>query len=344
MAALPLVTVADVLGAMLVEICFACALYGITTIQSFIYYQTSASRKDTRNMKLTVGAVWFLESLHTAFCIHLIYEYTIQHFGDYDFLEHINWGAGTTVLLSVLVSALVHGFYLKKVWITTKGSILVTAPLAILAIARFASGIASFGLSLENTQWRQFRFNISPFVAMTIGLACAAAVDIAIALTLVYQVWRAESKGERPPGNRVDVIIAYVIETGSATALFSLLSVVMFIAQRHSLVFLGFIEMQTKLYANALLASLNVRALTSTNETSTSQLGTYQLRHRRTIPRLQFRSQDTIANVTIFRETVIVREDNNDRQGRNESDDRDSKSTEVAVGSPDDGKGKNKLV
>ncbi|KAI0758991.1 hypothetical protein C8Q74DRAFT_1372873 [Fomes fomentarius] len=353
--------VRTVLGPMFIEVSLACALYGVTTIQCFVYYRTFVW-KETQRKKLLVGAIWFLESVHTAFCIDFLYSYTIQHYGDYLSFGRINWAAavqyytslGASVfsldialeysqpVVQVLISAIVHSYYIHKVWITTQGNRVITAVLAFLALCHLGCGLGAFALSLGEQEWKAFRFAITSSVVMTVGLACAAAIDNLIALILVYYILRAEARGESPYGNRADLVLACAVDTGAVTAVFSLLSVVLFGTQRHSLAFLGFIEMQTKLYANCLLGSLNVRAL-SDSHTCGDESAAYQLRQQHSLPRLHFHSHGPgdFTNVTIMRETIITHEDGHSY------DDTDSKSAVIGVataGGQDDGKGNEGLL
>ncbi|KAI0773592.1 hypothetical protein C8Q74DRAFT_1368165 [Fomes fomentarius] len=324
------------LGEMFIEISLACALYGVTTIQCFVYYRTF-TWKETQRMKLMVGAIWFLETLHTAFCIDFFYAYTIQHFGDYRALARINWGAAGTILTYVSISTIAHIYYMRKVWTTTKGNRVITPALVFLILCHFGCGLASFALSLDK-DWAVFRFAISSSTVMTVGLTCAAVVDNLIALIMMYYVWRAEAGGESQYRNRANLVLAYTVDTGALTAVFSLLSVILFGTQQHNLVFLGFIEMQTKLYANCLLGSLNVRAL-SNSHTCDAESATYQLRQQH-LPHLHF-GPGHVTNVTVVRETVITHEDGHSCN----ADSRKSAVIGVAsAGGWDDGKGDRGLL
>ena len=83
-------------------------------------------------------------------------------------------------------------------------------------------------------------------VTMTVGLGCAAAADVIIMLTTAYHtrvamrkyVWsipievgraltRVFRRGKHPPGNQADTFLAYSVNTGAITAIFSILSVVL---------------------------------------------------------------------------------------------------------------------
>ncbi|OJT13895.1 hypothetical protein TRAPUB_9564 [Trametes pubescens] len=123
-----------VIGGLLIELCFAFILYGITTLQTFMYFQKytddrlslktlvsptpSLIRRNSRarpcrsrrsrpcgeppprslrprfHSHITTGRI--LESVHTGFCMQFIYAYIIAGFGDYANFLNINWCVAVT--------------------------------------------------------------------------------------------------------------------------------------------------------------------------------------------------------------------------------------------------------
>ncbi|KAI0717573.1 hypothetical protein C8T65DRAFT_641012 [Cerioporus squamosus] len=304
--------VGGVLGAMLVEVCLACMLFGATTIQSFIYFQTDASAVSSWSLKSLVGSTWFLEGLHTAFCIQFAYAYTIKNFGNYDFMGHINWGAAATILIGTILSLMVHGFFIKRIYTLGNGSVIIPVITAIPTLGCFACGVGSFILSFSHREWTAFQIDLSPMVMITVGLACAAAADVIIMFTMAYYIPLQKHKGSHPPGNWADSVLVYSVNTGAMTAIFSILSLVLFLTERHSLVYLGLIEIQTKLYSNSLLGNLNISAITpETPIGMPTHPNTYKLTPRRS---LEFRtrmprSDMPAPQVTVMQETVVMRDE-----------------------------------
>ncbi|RDX43078.1 hypothetical protein OH76DRAFT_1488180 [Lentinus brumalis] len=305
--------VADVLGAMLVEICLACMLFGATTIQSFVYFQTDASAGSSRSLKSVVGSIWFLEALHTACSIQFAYAYTIKNFGNYDFMNRISWGAATTILIGAIISLLVHGFYIKRIYTLGNGSVIIPVVLAIPTLGNFACGIGSFALMFGHREWTAFRVDLPPMVTMTVGLGCAAAADFIIMLTTAYYIRLQRHKGNHPPGNWADTILTYSVNTGALTTIISILSVVLFVTEKHSLVYLGFIQIQTKLYSNSMLGTLNISAITPEATQGGVHPNTYKLNPRPSgVPQFGPRTARTDMpppQVTIMQETVVSRDD-----------------------------------
>ncbi|KZT05771.1 uncharacterized protein LAESUDRAFT_813300, partial [Laetiporus sulphureus 93-53] len=174
-------------GALLVEMFVAVMLYGITTTQSYVYWWNYPF--DSSMTKRTVLVVWFLETIHTAFCLDMIYEYVITDFGNLARVELIVWSVGVT---------------------------------------------------------------------LTSGLSLAAVVDFIIASFLMYYLQQGRS-GTRRTDHLIKSLQAYVINTGSLTMLVSIAILMTFLFYKNSLLFTGLVEIQSKLYANSFLATLNAR-------------------------------------------------------------------------------------
>ncbi|KAI0636150.1 hypothetical protein C8Q77DRAFT_1155857 [Trametes polyzona] len=245
-----------VIGGLLIELCFAFILYGITTLQTFIYFQKYT--EDRLSLKLLVATVWILESIHTGFCMQFIYGYLIAGFADYENFLTINWGIGITVLCSAGIALCVQGYW--RVWIVSGKSIIWTVTIGFFALLRVAFGIASAVLSYVYPQWLVFRETKSSLITISGGLGSAALVDMLVAITLSYYLKRGRHNWHKESNNMVNQILLYAVNTGAITGTASLLCVVLFAVKKSSLVFLGLVMVQAKLYANSLLGSLNARS------------------------------------------------------------------------------------
>ncbi|TFK50119.1 hypothetical protein OE88DRAFT_1661669 [Heliocybe sulcata] len=248
--------VKDIAGDLLICIFIAAILYGVTCTQSFVYYQQYPG--DRAFLKWMVGIIWVLETLHTAFCIDFIYVYTITHFGDEPFLDDIYWSGGITVILGVLVAGLVHAYYIRRLWIMSHGNKTLTGITTLLAVARFVFGTATTVQCYTVGKWTTFHEKRLPLVTLAGGLSSAAVVDIIVAVALIYLLDQNRS-GFAPSDNRLKFIMAYTINTGALTTIFSVVIVITYGSLPSTLVFLGLVEIQSKLYANSFLASLNSR-------------------------------------------------------------------------------------
>ncbi|KAI0760876.1 hypothetical protein BD413DRAFT_253167 [Trametes elegans] len=247
-----------VIGALLIELCFAFILYGLTTLQTFIYFQKYPN--DTCTLKYLVGAVWLLESAHTGFCMQFLYAYFVAGFGNYAYLRHVNWGVGATAACSVGVALCVQGYYTWRIWIVSGNNKVWTAAIGAFAMIRIGLGIGSFAQSYIYPQWILLRNAKSAYATFSGGLGAAALVDMLVAVGLSLYLTRNRNSWNRESESMVNRILLYAVNTGAITGVTSLLCVVLFAVPNTGLAFLGLTMIQTKLYANSLLGSLNARA------------------------------------------------------------------------------------
>ncbi|OBZ69408.1 hypothetical protein A0H81_10650 [Grifola frondosa] len=212
----------NVLGSILIGLFFACILYGVATLQAFMYMQMYPD--DSRLVKYLVATVWVLETLHTGFCMQFMYAYVIWNFGNTEFMGGIYWSGGLTIFLAVLIQVTVQCFYIRRLWVLSNHSVAFTIPL----------------------------------VTLSVGMGSSACIDVIVASVLIYYLKRGRS-GLRRSDNMLVWLSVYAVNTGALTSAVSVLTVVTFAVQKESLVFLALGVMQSKLYANSFLGSLNAR-------------------------------------------------------------------------------------
>ncbi|KAI0364755.1 hypothetical protein BV20DRAFT_974050 [Pilatotrama ljubarskyi] len=246
------------IGGLLIEVFVACVLYGITTLQSFMYFQKYPG--DARTLKLLVAAVWILETVHTAFCMHFLYAYLVEGFADYTYFLKIDPSIGITVVCSAGIALCVQGYYVWRVWCVSSKNFWWTTIIGFFALARVAFGVASTILSYVYPEWLAFRNTTTSLVTISGGLGSAALVDMLVAVTLSYYLKKGRNSWHKESNSKINAILIYAVNTGALTGTASLLCVILFATQKQSLTFLGLVEIQAKLYANSFLGSLNARA------------------------------------------------------------------------------------
>ncbi|KAI0353806.1 hypothetical protein OH77DRAFT_1522336 [Trametes cingulata] len=288
------------IGGLLIEVFVACVLYGITTLQSFMYFQKYPG--DSPSLKLLVAAVWVLETVHTAFCMHFLYAYLVEGFADYTYFLKIDRSIGVTVAASAGIALCVQGYYVWRVWCVSSKNLLWTAVIAFFAFARVAFGIASTILSYVYPEWLTFRNTTSSLVTISGGLGSAALVDMLVALTLSYYLKKGRSSWHKESNSKINAILIYAVNTGAITGTASLLCVILFAVQKQSLTFLGLVEIQAKLYANSFLGSLNARSHIR-NKTNAAQYPSFEFSSGngfRSVP-----PQVSVPKVEVYQQTVV---------------------------------------
>ncbi|THH28481.1 hypothetical protein EUX98_g5699 [Antrodiella citrinella] len=295
-------TIQDLLGGYVIEAFVALVLYGIFIAQTYVYAMNCS--KDALYMKLCVMCIAVLETLHSAFMSHMIYWYAIDSFGNIAGVGRIIWSGGATVICEMLIVAFVQSLYLRRVYILSEGNRVLTSIISLTLLARLAVGLATAALLLTLRSWADFRTS-KAFYTVVVGLALSSLVDLMIALTLIYYLWKNKT-GFTSTDNIMHVLMAYCVNSGMLTMMCSTATIFTFSTMKTSLLFAGFYQISSKLYANSLMGTLNARDFLRQMSTSgrsrfneTSDLGVH------------FESQDAAPrHIEIFQEaSKVVRSD-----------------------------------
>ncbi|KAJ3512286.1 hypothetical protein NLJ89_g3605 [Agrocybe chaxingu] len=96
------------LGVLVLGVFLNTYLYGIVSYQYMAYANTKFN--DPLWMKVTVLSLFLLDTVHTASLIHMVWHYSISHFGDVAALSNNIWGLPFTVLVTALIAFLTQLF------------------------------------------------------------------------------------------------------------------------------------------------------------------------------------------------------------------------------------------
>ncbi|KAJ6520546.1 hypothetical protein C8R45DRAFT_63076 [Mycena sanguinolenta] len=240
-------------GPLLVGALFASLLAGISNLQTVHYYRSYS--KDPIRIKVLVFLVWLLDNIHTIFIWNALWYYFIRSYGNADEIDRILWSIALIVLLTALITVLVHAFLLHRIFYLGNKNWFMITPIIILAIFRLACASVttsrmfeyqSFELLKERARW-----------IFTLGLAVSSTVDVLICGLLVY-LFRSNRTEAGRLNHVLDKLILYGLESGSLTCVGTITSMICWLAIPN-MVFLGLYFVISKLYANSLFITLNTR-------------------------------------------------------------------------------------
>ncbi|KAI6104354.1 hypothetical protein F5141DRAFT_185849 [Pisolithus sp. B1] len=89
-------------------------LYGVTTLQSYVYYLNDS--EDALTIKFLVAIVWILDTLHILFMSHALYYYLITGYGVPTSFEYIVWSLPAMVLVNAIVISAVQCFFAHQIY------------------------------------------------------------------------------------------------------------------------------------------------------------------------------------------------------------------------------------
>ncbi|KAF9787485.1 hypothetical protein BJ322DRAFT_725801 [Thelephora terrestris] len=200
------------LGSVLVGSGAASILTGVVSTQTVYYFQSYPDDKPL--IKLMVVVVWCLDFLHTIMIFTSDWWWLIGHFNDPGVSDLIPWSLGITVVLTAMVTVIVHGFFAYRIHRLSKGNWFVVAPIVVLALARlgFASTTCSkmmiyksFSMFIHHAAW-----------VFTMGLVASSILDIVVTSSLVWYLGHSRS-GFEGLDQIVNTLCRYTVENGLFT-------------------------------------------------------------------------------------------------------------------------------
>ncbi|OCH91920.1 hypothetical protein OBBRIDRAFT_791781 [Obba rivulosa] len=243
------------LGALLLGHLIAMLLFGITSLQSWVYLRRNY--QDCIVLRSLVLFLWLIDCLHVALATHGVYFYFVTNFGDVAVTLKPSWSLIMIPMVSAVSNLVVRALFAYRLWALSGKSILIH--MVAGAMSFYVVGLAIF-ISVEGlfvTSWsalRQYKWSIYA------GLISEVTVNLII-MVAQYLFLRHLRSGIRLKSTDtfLHTLIIYSINTGLVTSIASVMAVVVFAALPNTLLYVAFYLVTSKLYLNALLANLNAR-------------------------------------------------------------------------------------
>ncbi|KAK0492940.1 hypothetical protein EDD18DRAFT_441936 [Armillaria luteobubalina] len=243
--------VSNTYGAVTIGALSASLLSGAVAIQTILYYKLYPS--DSIRVKILVFAIWLLDLSHTCFVWVSLWDMIISHYGR---LDIIPWSIAVTIVITAVLTFLVHCFFAYRIFMLSKRNWFLTCPILILAAFRLASACVTTSEMLRLKTYSSFKAEFR--WVFTLGLALSSAVDILITGSLFGLLRTSRSDAENLKAV-IDSLILYTFETGSLTCAGTIIDMICWITMSSNLIFMGLHFVIGKLYANSLLVTLNTR-------------------------------------------------------------------------------------
>ncbi|KAF9265822.1 hypothetical protein L218DRAFT_120387 [Marasmius fiardii PR-910] len=243
------------IGALEIGIIVSTFLFGITTAQTFLYYQLFP--QDAKWVKHLVWAVWLLELGHSVSALHALYYYTVLEFGNPQVRTmKVPLSIALNLIISEVVFVLVQSYYITRIH-QFSGKRWISGLCIILLVVRFAGTMLATIEAVVMTSLDQFTRNWGWNVVwiLTVG----AFADLAIPCVLVYYLVITRSSAYHTTLAVVDQLILWTIETGLLTGLLAAMILIFFKTLPGKFAWMAVYMNLPKMFSNSFLANLNSR-------------------------------------------------------------------------------------
>ncbi|KAK0220665.1 hypothetical protein IW262DRAFT_1041830 [Armillaria fumosa] len=252
------------LGPIYIGTTIAAVFYGITILQTVIYYKGYPN--DSWHFRYGVAFLWVLDTLHIALSTHVLYFHLVQSSGNYLHMLKIIWSFRLQLIVNILITVGVQGLYAVRVWKFGRNFHKVLPWFIFLAVAA-CLGAAIY--SIYETYTLSSYLQISKIkTAVYVVFSTDVAADFFIAATMCYYLHKGREMTGFSSTTKVIVgLMRFAVMSGLITSACLLFSLIAYIAWPNSLIFLAVHFTLPKLHINSLLAMLNARKAQRQDET-----------------------------------------------------------------------------
>jgi len=235
---------------------FNWALFGILTVQVYIYYV--AFPRDKYKFKVVVGLAYMLEIVQVVLSTHDVVRQLAAGWGNLSMLIPIGFYWFSIPILSGILSSMCQFVYAWRIFMFSH-AYWIAGIICLMSATQMAfavyDGVKSqeYGILLDIPKSGIFESSLEWTVA---NILC----DAIITCSMLYYLWRAkQSTTIRPTASLITRIIRLTIETGLAVTVTSIVSFVTFMGFPETGLYAIPQFVLSKVYTNCLLAVLNSR-------------------------------------------------------------------------------------
>jgi len=270
----------DTFGATYIGVVLATFLYGILTLQTYIYWIRYVH--DSRFDRLFVVTLWVIDTLQLIFICHMQYWYVIENFANPAALQYNNWSFNMEVGLTTILTFMVQAFFARRAWQFTSGmgnrmtasrkTKVLGGLIGMMSLTQLGFGMGCFGMVWVLTMYQQF----IQYKWLVAGWLVSAALCDILIVYMLSTALMTQRTGFGRTDALIDKLLRYTINTGLLTSLIAIVDLITF-CMMNNLIHLCFNFILGKLYTNTLLATLNAREVTPPDNIVHVESGSYQL-------------------------------------------------------------------
>ncbi|KAH9929424.1 uncharacterized protein B0H18DRAFT_1117458 [Fomitopsis serialis] len=252
-----LIPVDNLLGAAFIGIVLSTVLYGVSCLQTYLYY-THYSKGDSLRLKLFVSLVVALDTLHVALISTAYYHYTVTNFGDSSALKRVTWSLAVQITFGGLVGLLVQLFFAKRIYVLGKRRLVIPGIIGLLGFVELgcsiAYTIAGYSDHYFSVSGKEGHADAYTSTALTANIVC----DLLIAGCTVYYLREGRTAFYRT-NKAVTLLMTYALSTCILAMIFSLVCLITWVTMNQTLIYAVFYWILIRIYPCSFLSTLNSR-------------------------------------------------------------------------------------
>ncbi|KAI0729704.1 hypothetical protein C8Q72DRAFT_297017 [Fomitopsis betulina] len=245
------------LGSAFIGIVLSTILYGVSCLQTYLYYMQYC-KNDSLWVKLFVALAVTLDSTHVALIATTYYYYTMTpSYGDTFALDQGTWSIVVQICSGGLIIIVVQLFFAWRLYMLGKRSLVIPGIICFLGAVELGCSIAYTIVAFEDRYLYVSgvlgHAEAYTSTAFTANIIC----DLLIAGTTVYHLQPGRAAFSRT-NKAVNLIMAYALSTCILALVFSVICLITF-ALSTSLVYATMYSILVRIYPCSFLSTLNSR-------------------------------------------------------------------------------------
>ncbi|EIW64839.1 uncharacterized protein TRAVEDRAFT_42252 [Trametes versicolor FP-101664 SS1] len=249
-------TISASLGPLLIGVIMASCMYGVTTVQTYIYFERN-SAADKTSMKYLVFSLWMLNTLRMAIVSNAAYTYMVTDFMNPVAICKPTWAIFPSAVVTVGASnAVVRCVFCYRVWRLSGNNFWLALPITLTIFASLGTNLAYSVIALFEYEW-----------LLSWAFACSMAADILICASLCILLARRRT-GFATSDTIVRKLTIYAVNTGLLSTICALLCLTTYLTMPDNFIFMALYIIYPELILNALLATFNGRTSLKKNTAS----------------------------------------------------------------------------
>lgn len=240
------------LGPLLLGIFFNTYLFGVLTFQYSSYYNTAFN--DALWIRLTVFSLLCLDTFHSSSLIYLAWVYAVDDFVNPLALARPVWPYPAWVLVATVTACITQVFLAYRI-LRLKKSVALYATVLVLAAAAFIFGII-FGVKVCNVKTMMETGGMSSLIS--VWLCLEVGVNVLITGILLHSLSQSRTGFQRSD-SIINRLMQTTVQTGLLTSVVSVLTLVLYLADRDTEFYSLFGVPISRLYSNTLMHTLLCR-------------------------------------------------------------------------------------
>ncbi|PBK64935.1 hypothetical protein ARMSODRAFT_1087624 [Armillaria solidipes] len=254
-------------GSLLVGSWLACAMWGVSSLQVFIYYMSSGN-VDPRFLRILIGALWVFDTTNGILILKGQWNVLIHQYGRIEGLEEAPPEIMHHIWVETIVIVIVQLYFIRRIYIFSKQTFrskmqkYITVAFIVIMIMLSSWQLVVVIVYLINVYGKPLKVVSTPLiVGFNISyMSVSVAVDVAVSLSMIFLLTRTGMPTIPKTKRVVYRLIAVIVLSGALTAVTATVALVLVKFYPNALYYTIVEYSLCSLYFSTLLANLNARA------------------------------------------------------------------------------------